>query len=82
MTHSALKYWGSFDRAKAAAAGKQSGTKAGDATRRALHATINKDDIKRGGGWEQFDLNKMNYEEETKGHSLVSTSALRAEANT
>ena len=56
-------------RAKAAASGKQGGAKASDAARRALQQTIQKDDIKGGGGWEQFDLNKMNYEQETRGAS-------------
>ncbi len=67
-------------RAKAAAMGKQSIGKMSneDETRRAfldvakvaLQATISKDDTKRGGGWEQFDLNKMNYEQETRGGVL------------
>ena len=79
---------GVVGRAKAAAAsGKQGGAKAGDATRRALQETINKDDIRMGGGWEQFDLNKMNYEQETRGASAerqharvssVSEASLRA----
>jgi hypothetical protein len=41
-----------------------------DVAKVALQATISKDDTKRGGGWEQFDLNKMNYEQETRGGVL------------
>jgi len=58
-------------RARAAASGKSSSVKAEEATRRALNDTISKDDIKRGGGWEQFDLNKMNYEQETRGSHYI-----------
>ena len=40
-----------------------------ETTRKALNETISKDGNTSTGrrGWEQFDLNKMNYEQETKG---------------
>ena len=40
-----------------------------ETTRKALNQTISKDGNTSMGrrGWEQFDLNKMNYEQETKG---------------
>jgi hypothetical protein len=54
-------------RAKAAA--RHGGTRMEETTRKALNETISKDGNTSTGrrGWEQFDLNKMNYEQETKG---------------
>jgi hypothetical protein len=60
-------------RAKAATSGKVRSSRAGDATQQALSETIQKDDIRRGGGWEQFDLNRMNYEVETKDAMMSAT---------
>ena len=57
-------------KARAEAKGKERGAGSWatqQATQLALRDTIRRDDNQRGGGWEQFDLNKMNYELETKG---------------
>ena len=57
-------------KARAEANGKERGAGAWatqQATQLALRDTIHRDDNQGGGGWEQFDLNKMNYELETKG---------------
>ena len=60
-------------RAKAAAKHGSASARMEQMTRKALNETINRDGVNSSGrrDWEQFDLNKMNYEQETKGvHSF------------